>query len=416
MNLIFELARGMLRRRRRQTLVSVSGVALGVAFFIAIAALMRGFQTYFVNQIIDVAPHITVKDETRSPPAQAAEMLLADASGAVRVHGVKPRDRIRGIRAAGDKIAVLEAMDGVAAAPVLQGQALLRYGSRDVSASLTGIDPLRHSRVSNIEKDMIAGRLEDLRSTANGIIIGEALAFKLGVQLGDTISAISPAGVVLSMKVVGLFRTGIQNVDQASGFALLKVNQVLQNRPNVVNQILVRLADVRQAEPLARRIEARFGDRTESWEEQNKNILTVFVIQNAIMYSVVGAILLVAAFGIYNIISTVVFEKTRDIAILKSLGFTEGDIQRLFLVQGIIAGLLGAVVGCLLGALMVEALAQVRFGVDTPAGNDRFILARDWRVYVAASLFAVLAAGIAAVIPARRASRLDPVQVVRGAA
>lgn len=414
MELLLELARGMLRRRRRQTLVSVSGVALGVAFFIAIAALMRGFQTYFVNQIIDVAPHITVKDDTRTPPAQPAELALA--MGAVQVHGVKPRDRIRGIRAAGDKLAILEAMEGVAAAPVLQGQALLRFGSRDVSASLTGIDPLRHARVSNIEKDMIAGRLEDLRSTANGLIIGDGLAWKLGAQLGDTITVVSPAGVTLSMKIVGLFRTGIQNVDQASGFTLLKVNQVLQNRPNVINQILLRLEDVRQAEPLARQIEARFGDRTESWEEQNRNILTVFVIQNAIMYSVVGAILLVAAFGIYNIISTVVFEKTRDIAILKSLGFTEGDIQRLFLVQGIIAGILGAIVGCLLGALMVEALAQVRFGTETPAGNDRFILARDWRFYVAASLFAVGAAGIAAVIPARRASRLDPVQVVRGAA
>lgn len=414
MELLLELARGMLRRRRRQTLVSVSGVALGVAFFIAIAALMRGFQTYFVNQIIDVAPHVTVKDDTRTPPAQPAELALA--MGAVQVHGVKPRDRIRGIRAAGDKLAMLEAMEGVAAAPVLQGQALLRYGSRDVSAALTGIDPLRHARVSNIEKDMIAGRLEDLRSTANGIIIGDGLAWKLGAQLGDTITVVSPAGVTLSMKIVGLFRTGIQTVDQASGFTLLKVNQVLQNRPNVINQILLRLEDVRQAEPLARQIEARFGDRTESWEEQNRNILTVFVIQNAIMYSVVGAILLVAAFGIYNIISTVVFEKTRDIAILKSLGFTEGDIQRLFLVQGIIAGILGAIVGCLLGALMVEALAQVRFGTETPAGNDRFILARDWRVYVAASLFAVAAAGIAAVIPARRASRLDPVQVVRGAA
>lgn len=414
MELLLELARGMLRRRRRQTLVSVSGVALGVAFFIAIAALMRGFQTYFVNQIIDVAPHITVKDDTRTPPAQPAEIALA--MGAVQVHGVKPRDRIRGIRAAGDKLAMLEAMEGVAAAPVLQGQALLRFGSRDVSASLTGIDPLRHARVSNIEKDMIAGRLEDLRSTANGLIIGDGLAWKLGAQLGDTITVVSPAGVTLSMKIVGLFRTGIQNVDQASGFTLLKVNQVLQNRPNVINQILLRLEDVRQAEPLARQIEARFGDRTESWEEQNRNILTVFVIQNAIMYSVVGAILLVAAFGIYNIISTVVFEKTRDIAILKSLGFTEGDIQRLFLVQGIIAGILGAIVGCLLGALMVEALAQIRFGTETPAGNDRFILARDWRVYVAASLFAVAAAGIAAVIPARRASRLDPVQVVRGAA
>ena len=414
MRLILELARGMLRRRRRQTIVSVSGVALGVAFFIAIAALMRGFQTYFVSQIIDVAPHITIKDETRTPPAQAAEIALG--AGAVQVHGVKPRDTIRGIRSAGDKLAMLEAMEGVAAAPVLQGQALLRYGSRDVSASITGIDPARHARVSNIAKDMTAGRLEDLRGTANGIIIGEALAFKLGVQLGDTISAVSPFGVTLSMKVVGLFRTGIQQVDQSQGFALLKVSQVLQDRPNIVNQILVRLADVTRAEPLARRIEARFGDRTESWEEQNQNILTVFVIQNAIMYSVTGAILLVAAFGIYNIISTVVFEKTRDIAILKSLGFTEGDIQLLFLVQGIIAGILGALVGCLLGALMIEALAQVRFGVDTPSGQDRFILARDWRVYMAASLFAVLAAATAAVIPARRASRLDPVQVVRGAA
>jgi lipoprotein-releasing system permease protein len=414
MRLILHIARGMLARRRRQTLVSVMGVALGVAFFIAIAALMRGFQTYFITQIIDVAPHITVKDETRSPPAQAAEVFHPD--GAVLVHGVKPRDRVRGIRAAGDKVALLEAMEGVAAAPVLQSQALLRYGSRDVAATLTGLDPARHVRVSNIEKDMTVGRLEDLRVAANGIIIGEGLALRLGIGLGDSLSAISPAGVVLSMKVVGLFRTGIQAVDQGHGFVLLKVAQVLADRPNVVNQILIRLADVTQAEPMARRIEALFGDRSESWEEQSANILTVFIIQNAIMYSVTGAILLVAAFGIYNIISTVVFEKTRDIAILKSLGFTEGDIQRLFLVQGLVAGLLGAIIGCALGAAMIEALSQIRFGTETPSGSDRFLMDRDWRIYAAASVFALISAGVASVIPARRASRLDPVQVVRGAA
>ncbi|MBX6373351.1 MAG: ABC transporter permease [Acetobacteraceae bacterium] len=404
----------MLARRRRQTLVSVFGVALGVAFFIAIAALMRGFQTYFISQIIDVAPHITIKDEMRDPPPQAA--ALAHPEGAVAIAGVRPQDRVRGIRAAGDKLAMLEAMEGVAAAPVLTGQALLRYGSRDVSVTIVGIDPVRHARVSNIQKDMTHGRIEDLRATANGLIIGEALAQRLGVGLGDTIAAVSPRGVTLSMKVVGLFRTGIQTLDQQQGYALLKVNQVLQDRSNVVNQIQLRLRDVTRAEPLAREIEARFGDRTESWEEQNKNFLTVFVIQNAVMYSVTGAILLVAAFGIYNIISTVVYEKTRDIAILKSLGFTERDIQMLFLVQGIVAGLLGAVLGCVLGAVMIEGLAQVRFGVEAPSGSDRFILARDWRVYLLASGFAVLAAGIAAVIPARRASRLDPVQVVRGAA
>lgn len=414
MRLLLDLARGMLARRRRQTLVSVLGVALGVAFFIAIAALMRGFQTYFISQIIDVAPHITIKDELRNPLPQAA--TLAHPEGAVAVAGVRPQDRVRGIRAAGDKLAMLEAMDDVAAAPVLTGQALLRYGSRDVSVTIVGIDPVRHARVSNIQKDMTRGRLEDLRTTANGLIIGEALAQRLGVSMGDTIAVVSPRGVALSMKIVGLFRTGIQTLDQQQGYALLKVNQVLQDRANVVNQIQLRLRDVTRAEPLAREIEARFGDRTESWEEQNKNFLTVFVIQNAVMYSVTGAILLVAAFGIYNIISTVVYEKTRDIAILKSLGFTERDIQLLFLMQGMVAGLLGAILGCVLGSVMIEGLAQVRFGVEAPSGTDRFILARDWRIYVMASVFAVAAAGIAAVIPARRASRLDPVQVVRGAA
>jgi len=414
MRLILDLARGMLSRRRRQTLVSVLGVALGVAFFVAIAAMMRGFQIYFIQQVIDVQPHIVIKDETRRPTPQAAELVAP--GGAVEINGVKPIDRVRGIRSAGEKLAVLEAIPGVAAAPILTGAALLRYGARDVSITVTGIDPARYARVSNIEKDMLQGRLDDLRATANGLIIGDSLALRLGVQMGDTVVAISPRGVSLQMKVVGIFHTGLATLDQTSGYVLLKVNQVLQDRSNVVNQILLRLADVTRAEPLAREIEDRFGERTESWEEQNRNILTVFVIQNAIMYSVTGAILLVAAFGIYNIISTVVFEKTRDIAILKSLGFTEGDVQRLFLVQGLIAGFLGAALGCLLGQLMIEGLAQVRFATETPAGNDRFLLARDWRIFAVASFFAIASAALAAVIPARRAARLDPVQIVRGAA
>ncbi len=414
MRLILDLARGMLSRRRRQTLVSVLGVALGVAFFIAIASLMRGFQTYFIQQVIDVQPHIVIKDETRDPLPQAAEIALPD--GAVAINGVKPRERVRGIRSAGDKIAILEAIPGAAVAPILTGAALLRFGSRDVTITVTGIDPERYRRVSNLQKDMLHGSLTDLRSAANGLIIGDALARRLGVQMGDTVVAVSPRGVALQMKIVGLFHTGLASLDLSAGYTLLKVNQILQDRPNVVNQILLRLADVTRAEPLAREIEARFGERTESWEEQNRNILTVFVIQNAIMYSVTGAILLVAAFGIYNIISTVVFEKTRDIAILKSLGFTEGDVQRLFLVQGVIAGLLGAALGCLLGQLMIEGLGQVRFRTETPAGNDRFLLAKDWRIFAVASFFAVASAAIAAVIPARRAARLDPVQIVRGAA
>ena len=124
---------------------------------------------------------------------------------------------------------------------------------------------------------------------------------------------------------------------------------MLQDRSNVVNQIRIRLADVPGPSHWRAGSRGQIGYRTESWEETNRNVLSLFVIQNSIMYSVVGAILLVAAFGIYNIISTVVYEKTRDIAILKSLGFAERDILAIFLAEGVIVGILGGIAGALVG-------------------------------------------------------------------
>jgi lipoprotein-releasing system permease protein len=414
--LFLDIALGHLRRRKRQTAVSILGVALGVGFFIGINALMRGFQQYFIAQIIDVAPHIVIKDEFRAPSPQPA--FLAFPNGAVAVSGVKPKDEPRGIRNARARLAELEALPGVAVAPTLQGQAILRYGTRDVPVSLYGIEPERERRVTNIERDLVAGRLEDLRSTANALIVGTGVAERLGGAVGDTISVVSPRGVTLSMKIVGLIRTGITSIDSGQAFALLKTAQVLQDRSNVVNQIRLRLEDVARAEPLARRIEGRIGYRTESWEETNRNVLSLFVIQNSIMYSVVGAILLVAAFGIYNIISTVVYEKTRDIAILKSLGFGERDIQAIFVAEGVIVGILGGIVGAFVGQGLIELLAQVRFANSGPVlgGRSGFILAREAWPFFAGAAFALLASVVAALIPARRAARLNPVDIVRGAA
>lgn len=411
-----DIALGHLRRRRRQTLVSILGVALGVGFFIAVNALMRGFQQYFVAQIIDVAPHLVMKDEFRRPSLQPVHLAYPEA--AVAISGVKPRAEPRGIRNARAKIAAIEALPGVAVAPTLTGQAILRYGTRDVTATILGIEPERERRVTNIEKDLIRGRLADLRSTANALILGAGVADRLGAAVGDTVSVISPAGVTQLMKIVGLVETGITSIDTSQGYALLKTAQVLQDRVNIVNQIRLRVDDVTRAEPLARQLEARFRYRTESWEETNGNVLSLFVIQNAIMYSVVGAILLVAAFGIYNIISTVVYEKTRDIAILKSLGLAERDIQAIFVIEGLIVGLLGAMVGALVGLGLIELLAQIRFqsGGGVIRGREGFILARETWPYIAGGAFALAASALAALIPARRAAGLNPVDIVRGAA
>jgi lipoprotein-releasing system permease protein len=334
------------------------------------------------------------------------------------VSGVKPRSEPRGIRNARARIAEIDALHGVAVAPTLQGQAILRYGTRDVPISLYGIEPERERRVTQVERDMVAGTFDDLRTTANALILGVGAADRLGAALDDTVTIVSPTGATQPMKITGLLQSGITSIDNGQGYALLKTVQALLGRINIVNQIRIKLADVAQAEPLARRLEARIGYRSESWEETNRNILSLLVIQNAIMFSIVGAILLVAAFGIYNIISTVVYEKTRDIAILKSLGFGQGDIQTIFLIEGVIVGTLGAVVGAGVGWCLVELLGQIRFAEagGMMSGRNRFILARETWPYLAGAGFALLASAVAALIPARRAARLNPVDIVRGAA
>jgi lipoprotein-releasing system permease protein len=412
--LLIDIALGHLGRRRRQSIVSIAGVALGVGFFIAISALMQGFQDYFVATIIDVQPHIVMKDEFRSAPQQP--VMQAYDGGAVALTGVKPKDEPRGIRNGKAIVESLSRLPGIVVAPTLSGQALLRYGSKDVSATLMGVEPDRERQVSNIESDMVVGTLDDLYTTANGLILGVGLAGKLGAGPGDTLAVVAPSGAALKMKVVGLFQTGITGLDDVIGYTLLKKAQVLQDRANIVNQIRMRVADVEGAERIAAEIEARFGYWTESWQETNRNVLDIFIIQNAIMYSTTGAILVVAAFGIFNIISTVVLEKTRDIAILKSIGLEEGDIQRIFLLEGLLVGVVGAALGAGVGYGLTEILASIQLPVGGFVRHRGFVLSYSVVHYLIAGGAAITAAALAAYLPARKAARLNPVDIIRGAA
>jgi lipoprotein-releasing system permease protein len=400
--------------RRRQTLVSLLGVAMGVAFFIGIASMMQGFQRDFVARIIDVQPHVIVKDDVRTPPRQAVERLYDGASDAIDLRGLKPRDEIRGIRGARNVLAVLEEMPGVQVAPALSGNLLLRFGSKDLSVNVTGIVPERERKVTHLEKDMVSGSLDSLYTTSNAIIIGDGVAKKAGIKKDDLISAVSPIGVVLKMKVVGIFSSGITLMDNFDTYVLLKKAQVLQNRTNVVNRINIRLDDVEQAGPLAAMIERQFGYRAEPWQEQSRNVLGIFVIQNAIMYSTVGAILIVSCFGIFNVISTVVFEKTRDIGILKSMGFRDRDITRIFLMEGLVMGVVGTIIGWGLGWLLVEFMGSLHFEMEGFVKTQGLILYRTPRHYAIAALVAICSATFAAWVPARRAATFNPVDIVRG--
>ena len=414
MRLILDIAVTHLVHRKRQTLVSVLGVAMGVGFFIGMAAMMQGFQRYFVAKTIDVSPHIIIKDEYRTPPPQPVEQYYR--AGAIRLLNVQPRDERRGIKNGMAVVDAIARQPDVAVAPTLAGQIFLRYGTKDVSATLYGIEPEKERRVTYLEQDLVAGSLNGLYTTANGIILGSGLADKVGAATGDTLSIISPAGVILKMKVVGVFRSGVTAKDNYESFALLKKAQILQDRANVVNQIRIRLRDIDQAAALARSLETRYGYRTESWEETNKNVLGIFVIQNGIMYSTVSAILIVAAFGIFNIITTVIHEKERDIAILKSIGFEEGAIRGIFLLEGAVVGVVGTLIGWALGYGLTELLASVRFNVEGFVKTEGFVLYYSFRHYLIAGLFAMIASLVASYLPARKAAAVNPVDIIRGGA
>ncbi len=165
---------------------------------------------------------------------------------------------------------------------------------------------------------------------------------------------------------------------------------------------------------IARQIEAQYQYRTESWKETYQNVLGIFVIQNSIMYSTVGAILIVAGFGIFNIISTIIHEKARDIAILKSMGLAEGDIRLTFLLEGVIVGLIGTLFGWGLGRLIVIGLGSIELDIEGFVKTEGFILHETYLQYVVAGGFALLASSLAAFLPARKAAQLNPVDIIRG--
>lgn len=413
-SLTLSISLSYLLNRRRQTLVSVGGVAMGVAFFIALASMMQGFQAFFLNTVVDVAPHITIEDEYRNPRPQAGPLFYGSNS-ALDIQGIRPRDDDKGIRGYRAIIDVIEQMDEVQVAEALDGQIFLRNGATEYSATVMGIDPKAERNITRIEQDMSSGNFSSLLTAANGIILGSGVAKKLGASVGDSLVAVSAKGVSMRVKVVGLLDTGITAIDKARAYMLLKKVQILQDQPNRVSQINLRLKDPDLADAMAVELEQRFKYRAVSWREANGGIFGVFVIQNVIMYSTTGAIMIVAAFGIFNIISTIIHEKSKDIAILRSLGFLETDIQRIFVWQGVIVAIVGAMLGCALGYGLSSALAAIRINIEGEIKTDRLFILFEIRHYILAVVFAFVSAVLAAWLPSRKAASLRPVDIIRGA-
>ncbi|MFS8035691.1 FtsX-like permease family protein [Xanthobacter sp. AM11] len=410
MSLSFFIAFTHVRSRVRQTVVGVLGVATGVGFSIMMAALMEGSQRDFIAQLVDALPHILVSDERRNPTPQPAD----EAFDAAEIQGLTTKAIRPGIK---NPFAIMEALGGWvegAVAPSVQAKAVVRFAGRDRSASIIGVDPRREAAVSKLPTQIREGTLADLYRSSSAIILGDGLARKLGVRRGNVVSVTGGLGHTLLCTVVAFSHTGVASADDSQAYVLLKTAQILSGQTGLVNEIRIKAQDAMGAREIAARIEEETGYKSVSWQEAHEDLLSAFEVRNLIMYMVVGAILLVASFGTYNIISTITHEKTRDIAILKSLGLTSALVRRIFVMEGFVIGLAGTMLGFALGYGLTFALSLVE--IKSPFMDATHLPVHYAPVhYAIAAAVALTASLTAAYLPARKAAAVQPVDIIRGA-
>lgn len=411
MNLVFDIAVTHVLARARQTLIAIFSVATGVGFAIMIAAMLEGTENDFIDTLVDTIPHVVVSDDPAEPSPQPAQKIY----DATEIHGLTPQIRRRGIKNPGATMAALESWVPGALTPSVRSNGLLRYAGRDEAVAIIGIEPASEVRVSRIVEHIKEGSLQSLYTASNALIVGDRLAEKIGARVGANVTVVSSRDVVLNGTVVGLFRTGSRQADETTAYSLLKTAQILENQIGLVNEIRLRVPDPLNSQPIAQRIATETGYKAVSWAEANEDMMSGLRLRNIMMYAVVGAILLVASFGTYNIISTITHEKSRDIAIMKSFGFTSRTIRHIFVVEALILGAVGALTGFVLGYVLCLWLGSIEFR-NPMVDYDRLPVLYSWRHYFLAGMAALVSSFIAGYFPARKAAGVHPVEIIRGAA
>jgi lipoprotein-releasing system permease protein len=401
---------------KRQSLVCIAGVTISVAMFIAMDAMMAGFTDKFIIETVESSGHITIKDEPRETQTPILQRVWTDPNALLKVEGVKPREQVKKIKNPEGLMGKLRRMPGVrAVAPEVIGEAIATYGTKTLNVAVVGIDPEQQVRVTTIGEKLESGGFSRLRGTADGVVVGRGVAALLGVQTGDTLSLASSTGGRTTGRVVGIFNTGVTPVDYSRAYMLINNAQTLLDRKNIVNRIIIRSDNYEQASAFAQQIEALCGYKTESWQESNENFLKIFRIQTIITHIITGALLVVAAFGVLNILIMAVLERVNDIAILKSFGLSRNDVTVIYLLQGMVIGLIGAVLGMGCGKLAVELLRRVPIHLEGLVKAENLLMSERPDQYLRAFIAAMIVVTIAAVYPARRAAKYDPVEVIRGA-
>lgn len=412
---MYFLALRQLLSRKRQSLLTLLGIVLGAAAYIAIAGMMLGFQSFMVDQLVDNDAHIRIsaREELITEHSLDDDFFGADTlvDWKSAPSGRRDNNYILYPRSWFDR---MDKIPEVAAySQQLIAQVIVSRGKVSTSARLLGSDPTRQIQVTNIQKYMTQGTFTEVGVSGNRIIVGDGLLERLGAKVPETLLISAGKGRALPFKIIGTFHLGVKAIDDGTIFAALADVQTLNLTPSRISDIAVRLNRVEDASTFASAWNSLSQEKVQSWDQANEGIMSVFKTQDIVRNSMTISILIVAGFGIYNILSMAVNHKRREIAILRSMGYEARDIVQLFLIQGMLLGLLGGVIGCILGYGVCEAMAMIPVA-DRGMGGKRMIIAFFPGIYVRGFLLAFVSASVASYLPARAAGKLTPIDIIRG--
>lgn len=397
--------------RPKQSLLTLLGVALGTTAFITFAAIMTGFQTFIIDQLVNNDAYVKISAKEKIVTEQDLnESLYKEQSHVFWITSPSGRQESAKINYPLGWFHKLDKDPRVLAySPSIGAMVLYIKGGVSISGKLQGVDPVNQIKVTNILNYVVEGDYKSLNGGGNRIILGSGLVNKLGAKINDTILLSVGNASQIPYKISGVFKTGIMTLDDTFGFAHIRDVQNALSRPSEITDIAIRLTDVEDSQAFAAEYAEFTDEKVQSWDQSNANILSVFSLQNFIRTFITIAIMIVASFGIYNILNILVNQKRKDIGILRSFGYDPSEIQNLFMIQGLFLGISGGIIGLLLGFVMSLYLSTLKIGGMT----EKLIINFSPQLYGMGIAMAVAASVVSSFLPARSAGKLNPIDIVR---
>ena len=414
---LFSIALRHLLGRRRQTLTTIFGVAISTMVLITTNSLTRGLLDSFIETIVNVAPHITVKGEKMRPmPVNILEGANGYGMAFVENNIQKQEpEEVRNYRQILSVFSLPQYNKHVlAASPYVISQVMAVKGSRNQPLTLKGVLIDREDAISGIRKKMLAGEIAMFEKTANALLVGRTVAKDMNLKLNDDVIIIPASGKSRQCKVAGIFFTGVNAVDN-SVLVSLKLGQIIEGlAANKVSGIALKVDTPLDNAVLARDLEKVTGYRCMTWQEENASILSLFARIGYIVFSLVAFVGVVSGFGVANILVTTVFEKSRDIAIMKSLGFSALQLISMFVREGFLVGLAGALTGGVLAIGSINLFASLPIeSSQGPITKTGFSMSYNPVYFFLVIGVTVMISTLAAILPSARAAKLEPVSVLR---